>query len=144
MIPGLGGMHWLMSFVGSIGVLMESSVLVPWLVCAFAGILKMLTGRKFPMNVRALRFTVLELLKCFVDNVTSFGELQEKLESKSQENILAEHSVNLTSVPDDVVYSCRERRKISLTHLSLSKNAPIFLCRRTYELCKIWALLSND
>ena len=39
MIPRLGGMHWLMSFVGCIGVLMENSGLVPWLECAFAGVL---------------------------------------------------------------------------------------------------------
>ena len=45
------------------------------------------------MTVCALRFVVLELLRDFVDNVTSFDKLQEKLDSTSQENILAEHWV---------------------------------------------------
>ena len=52
-----------------------------------------LTDKKFPRNVRALAVLVLELLRSFVDDVTSFDELQEKLDSISQENILAEHWV---------------------------------------------------
>ena len=75
MIPRLGGRHWLMSFVGWIGVLMKNSDLVPWLECAFVGVPKMLTGKNFPMNVCALRFIVLKLLRGFVDNVTSFSNL---------------------------------------------------------------------
>ena len=90
MIQRLGGMHWLMSFFGCIGVLMENGGLVPWLERAFTNVSKMLTGKKFPKNVRALGVLVLELLRGFVDNVTSFDELQEKLDSISQENILAE------------------------------------------------------
>lgn len=35
------------------------------------------------MNVHALRFVVLELLRGFVDDVTSIAELQEKLDSIS-------------------------------------------------------------
>ena len=93
MIQRLGGMHWLMSFVGCIGVLMENGGLVLWLERAFTNVSKMLTGKKFPKNVRALGVLVLELLRGFVDNVTSFDELQEKLDSISQENILAEHWV---------------------------------------------------
>ena len=48
MVRSLGDMHWLMSFVGCIGVLMENSGIVPWLECAFAGVSKMLKGKKFP------------------------------------------------------------------------------------------------
>ena len=70
---------------------MEKSGLVPWLECAFAGVPEVLTGKTFPINVCALRFIVLELLRGFVDDVASFKELQEKLDSISQENILAEH-----------------------------------------------------
>ena len=36
---------------------------------------KILTGKEFPMNVLALRFIVLELLRGFVDDATSFDEL---------------------------------------------------------------------
>ena len=93
MIPRLGGMYWLMSlWVALVWVaLIENNGFVNWLEYAFAGVLKILTGKNFPINVRALRFTVLELLKGFADNVTSFEDYQEKLESISQENILAKH-----------------------------------------------------
>ena len=67
------------SFIGCIGVLMENSGCVPWLQAAFAGVPKMLSRKKFPMNVRALRFAVLEMHRGFVDNVGSFGELQRRL-----------------------------------------------------------------
>lgn len=69
---------------------MENSILVPWLKCAFAGRPKMLIGKKFPMNVRALRFTVLDLIKGFVDNVISFDELHGKFDNISQKNILTQ------------------------------------------------------
>lgn len=53
----------------------------------------------------------------------------------------------LVIIAGDVVYLCRERERwrISLTHLSLSKNAPLFFCCRACKQIKIWALLSfND
>ena len=76
--------------MGCIGVLMENSGLVPWLEYGFVGAPKMLTGKKFPMNIHALRFILSKLLRGFRDDVISFGKLQEKLDSISQENILAE------------------------------------------------------
>ena len=36
---------------------------------AFRGVDKMLVGKKFPMNVRALSFVVLELLRGQLDNI---------------------------------------------------------------------------
>ena len=52
----------LMSFVGCIGKLMSNSGLEKVMKVAFAGVEKMLIGKKFPMNVRALRIVSLELL----------------------------------------------------------------------------------
>ena len=92
-IPRLGDMYWLMSFIGCVGVLMENSGPVPWLQSASAGVPKMMTGKMFPMNVHALRFAVLELLCRFVDDVGSFGELQKRLDNVAQKSILAEHWV---------------------------------------------------
>ena len=91
LIPRLRGMYWLMSFVGSIGVLLKNSSLVLWLQCAFTGVPKMLTGKKFPMKVCLLRFIMLELLRGFVVDVTSFDKLQEKRDTIFQENILTEY-----------------------------------------------------
>ena len=62
-IPRLGGIHFLMSFVGCIGVLMEGSGLKEIMKSAFAGVEKMLVGKKFPSNIRALRMVMFELLR---------------------------------------------------------------------------------
>ena len=78
MIPRLGGVYWLMSFIGCVGVLMENSGLVPWLKSAFAVVPKMMTIKKFPMNIRALRFAVMELLKGFIDDVFSYKILRKE------------------------------------------------------------------
>ena len=57
-VPRIGGMHWLMSFIGCIGVLMNKTGLSEVMKSAFSGVEKMLLGKKFPMNVRALRLSV--------------------------------------------------------------------------------------
>ena len=63
------------------------------------------------MNVRALRFIVMELLRDFADDVTSFEELEEKFDSICQGNILAEildKESYLIIIAGDVAYLCRE------------------------------------
>ena len=59
----LGGMHLLMSYCGCIGTLMADIGIAEILSVAFGGVLKMLSGKKFPQNVRALRMLVEELLR---------------------------------------------------------------------------------
>ena len=66
-VPRLGGMHWLMSFIGSFGALMVGSGFKEILRSAFRGTEKMLLGKKFPMNLRAFRFVVIELLRGHVE-----------------------------------------------------------------------------
>ena len=61
--PRLGGMHLLMSFMGCIGTLMKDTGLTELLSPVFAGVSKMLSGKKFPQNVRALRMVTEELLR---------------------------------------------------------------------------------
>ncbi len=51
----LGGMHMLMSFIGSVGNLMTETGLADILSSAFGGVHKMLIGKNFPMCMRALR-----------------------------------------------------------------------------------------
>ena len=75
-IPRLGGMHWLMSFVGSIGTLMMNSELEDILKKAFASVSKMLAGKMFPMNVRALRLVTEEILKNYISDMESYTGLQ--------------------------------------------------------------------
>ena len=47
-----------MSFVGAIGSLMGGSGLSEILSSTFAGVPKMLSGKKFPQDVRAMRLVV--------------------------------------------------------------------------------------
>ena len=76
-IRRLGGMHTLMSFVGAVGTLMQGSGLSEVLESTFAGVAKMLFGKKFPQNVRAMRLVVEELLRGIMrnENITSMDEL---------------------------------------------------------------------
>ena len=54
----LGGMHFLVSFIGCVGSLMAESGLVDILSCAFNGVDRVFTGNECPQNVRALRLLV--------------------------------------------------------------------------------------
>ena len=53
-VPCLRGMHMMMSFVGAAGTLMQGSGLEEILKSTFAGVPKLLSGKKFSQNVRAL------------------------------------------------------------------------------------------
>ena len=74
-IPRLGGMHLLMSFVGSVGTLMAGSGLEEVLKSAFGGVSRMLTGKTFPQNIRALRMVVEEILHSTLDNADNYNDL---------------------------------------------------------------------
>ena len=89
--PRIGGMHWLMSFVGSVGKLMKNSGLDKLLKSGFAGVEKMLTGKKYPMNVRALRIVAFELLRDLVDENMTEEDLVKALDDLSEKSMLAEH-----------------------------------------------------
>ena len=93
-IPRLGGMHCLISFIGCVGVLMENSSLVPWLQSAFASVPKVMTGTKFPMNMRTLCFAVMELLKGSIDDVYSNEDLEKRMEDLIGKSMIAEHCIN--------------------------------------------------
>ena len=66
LIPRIGGLHWIMSCVGK---LMERSGLNKLMSSVFSGVEKMLIGKKFPVNVRALRLVIIELLHQFIDDI---------------------------------------------------------------------------
>lgn len=53
--PRIGGMHWLINFFGCVGKLMANSGIEKVMGGpAFGRMSKMLIGKKFPMNIRAL------------------------------------------------------------------------------------------
>ena len=52
-----------MSFIDSVGTLMNETGMADVLTPFFGGVAKMLIGKKFPQNVRALRLMTEEVLK---------------------------------------------------------------------------------
>lgn len=72
----------LMSFVGAVGTLMAGTGLAEILESVFGGVSKMLIGKKFPMNIRAMRMLTEELLRDVVQQsqLTCHDDLLTALE----------------------------------------------------------------
>lgn len=68
-----------MSFVGYVATLMADTGLKEVTESAFAGFPKMLTGKKFPRNVRVLRFVAEELILMISEESISYDELMNIL-----------------------------------------------------------------
>lgn len=89
----IGGMHILMNCVGCIGTLMDNSGLLELLTGPFGGVKKMLTGKKFPDNVRALRILTEELLRSVfasyqIETMDGLIAVLEELSKKKELNCL--------------------------------------------------------
>ena len=80
----LGGMHFLMDFVSCIGTLMADSGLKEILMTSFGSVEKMLQGKKYPQNVRALRLLTEELLRPVFEkenqHLTNMDDLEKLLD----------------------------------------------------------------
>ena len=72
----------LMSFVGAVGTLMNNTGLEELMNSAFGGVLKMLSGKKYPQNLRALRMVVEELLRHIIPDTENYAELMAILEER--------------------------------------------------------------
>ena len=74
----------LMSFIAAVGNLMPETGLADIMSSAFAGVHKMLVGKKFPMCMRALRMVVEVILEPVLKELdvgccdTFIGNLEEK------------------------------------------------------------------
>ena len=84
----LGGMHLLMSYCGCIGTPMAETGLAEILSVPFGGVLKMLTGKKYPQNVRAFRILVEELLRPLYTKhqMNCMDDLQQVLNDASRKS----------------------------------------------------------
>ena len=74
-----GGMHALMSFIGCIGKLMQSSGLEELLGAAYRGVANMLNGKAWPKAVRGLRMVVVYLLENAVQGSISVQSVEAVL-----------------------------------------------------------------
>ena len=61
---------------------------------AFGGVEKMLIGKKFPLNVRALRIVVIELLRNIIKADTTQGDMISTFQTLSKKSILAKHWID--------------------------------------------------
>ena len=84
LIPRLGGVHMLMSFVGCVGTLMADTGLKEVMESALGGVTKLLSGKNFPQNVRALRLVVEELLCSISEQSESYDEMLSILEERAR------------------------------------------------------------
>ena len=118
-IPRLGGMHLLMSFCGYIGTLMENSGLEDIMKAAFGGVPKMLTGKKFPQNCRALRIVTEEVLRTIVDRVDSDTDMMTTLEELASHSKTAKHWIQNLIKPVFLIMifvrAERERGRLAFT-----------------------------
>ena len=85
-IPRLGGMHTLMNFAGAVVVLMADTGLETILQAAFGGVHSMLSGKKFPQNIRALHLLTEELLRGTIVQMDSHDSLMKVLDDKTKES----------------------------------------------------------
>ena len=127
----LGGMHLLMSYVGSIGSLMAGSGMTEILSEAFAGVLKMLTGRKYPDNVRALRMLVEEIIRPLfpTQNLGCMADLLQALDDAASHSRTATLWVNclIKSVFTIMKYIRAEREADWCLHLACDREMmPLF------------------
>ena len=127
----LGGMHLIMSYVGSIGTLMSGSGLEKILERVFGGVQKMLKGKKFPENVRALRLLTEELLRMFfIDSpVDNYDSLMNILEEKAAISKTSKLWVNVLIKPVFLLmmYVRAEREgELTLHHYAVNQMLPLF------------------
>jgi len=71
----MGGMHFLMSFVGCVGVLMANSGLQDILKSGFGGVQNILSEKKFPQDVWALHIVTEEVLGKVLDKLYTYDDL---------------------------------------------------------------------
>ena len=86
LIPRLGGMHLLMSFVGCVGVLMANIGLDDILKSGFNGVQNMLSGKKFPQNARVLCLVMEEVLSKIIERLDTYEDLITSLETLSEQS----------------------------------------------------------
>ena len=84
--PRLGGMHTLMGFIASVGTLMNNTGLTEIMQTAFGGVPKMLSGKKFPHNMRAMRMVVEELLRPSIETCDDYDQLMAILNNKASKS----------------------------------------------------------
>ena len=121
----LGGMHTLMSFAGAVSSLMAESGLSDILSEVFGRVPKMLSGKKFPQNVRALRMMAEEVVRgLFMDHhFENTEDLMKALDQIASESRTVKLWVEILVKPVLLMmtYVMTEREGDWLLHLATFK-----------------------
>ena len=121
----LGDMHALMGFAGAVGSLMAESGLSDILSEVLGGVPKMLSGKKFPQNVRALRMMAEEVVRgLFMDHHFENNEdLMKALDQIASESRTVKLWVEILVKPVLLMmtYVMAEREGDWLLHLATFK-----------------------
>ena len=106
----LGGMHALMSFAGAVGSLMAESGLSYILSEVFGGVPKMLSAKKFPQNVRALRLMAEEVVRgLFTDHhFENTEDLMKALDQIASESRTVKLWVKILVKPVLLMMACEK------------------------------------
>ena len=72
---------------------MAESGLEELIKAAFEGVTKMLTGKNFPQNTRALRIVVEQVLHQILCEVNTFDELMQERKARASKSRTAKHWV---------------------------------------------------
>ncbi len=116
-----------MFFVGSIGCLMMNTGVDVILKSAFGGVEKLLSGKKFPQNVRALRLLAEELLNPYLPDIHSYDDLTAFLDDISQKSLTSKLWSDCLIKPLMMLYIRAEREGDWLLHLhAVSVMMPYF------------------
>lgn len=95
----LGGMHFLMDFVGCVGSLMAENGTKAILASTFGSVDKMLSCKKYLQNVRALRLLTEEVFDRYGDRLKSVDDLEGVLTKLSERSRSTQMWVDLLIKP---------------------------------------------
>ena len=139
--PSSWGMHFLLSYIGAVGVLMAGSGLKELLKAAFGGVMKMLTGNNFPQNTRALRIVVEQVVHQILCEVNTFDELMQELKARASKSRTAKHWGENLILPVllMLIFIRAEREGEWGLHLwAVNEMIPYFFAAGHIHYCQIW------
>lgn len=114
----LGRMHMLMDFIAALGTLAKGCGLYEILRSTFGSVEKLLEGKKYPQNVRAIRLLAEELIRPILlehPDITTMEELEailDELSTKSKTSKIVDRLDYKPSFHHDAVYQSRSRRRL--------------------------------
>ncbi|KAK2151015.1 hypothetical protein LSH36_379g01088 [Paralvinella palmiformis] len=127
----MGGVHLLMSFVGSVGTLMVNIGLEEMIKSAFRGVAKMLTGKKFHENCRSLLMVTEELVRDILEQVDCHTDVMVLLEERASrsrtvklclDNLVTPTFIIMLFVRAEFKLSVNSQKDVSLMAEELQKD----------------------